>query len=472
MKPVEPELLKGFRDLLPAQMIGRRQVIETIRTTYELYGFVPLETPALERLDILLGSGEEADKQIFRFFTPDEVAVGLRYDLTVPLARVVALYRDLPRPFRRYQISPVWRFDKPGPGRFREFLQFDIDTVGSESMAADAEIIAAMADALKALKIERFAIRFSNRKILDTLIVYAGIPNELTLKVFRVIDKYDRIGIEGIRQELTQGRIDASGDKIPGVGLPAEKVEPIEEFLNLPRGSRQETIAAVAGLFAGTAGAEDGIRELKSMDEALQALGVPEEQAYIDLTIARGLDYYTGPVYEALLLDAPEYGSVMGGGRYDTLIQRFTGEKTPATGASIGVDRLCTALQRLNLIPTTPATAQVLITVFDRQQISEYQRMAVELRRAGIPTELYLGTEKSLKKQLEYCDRQGIPVAIIAGPDEFSRNQVAIKDMRRLTEGPKTRDRKEWLAARTGQQTVERSALIAAVRELLAPPAV
>jgi histidyl-tRNA synthetase len=467
-KLVEPELLKGFRDLMPAQMIGRRKVVEVIRQTYELYGFVPLETPALEKIETLLGSGEEADKLVFQFSDQDEQRVGLRYDLTAPLARVVAQYRELPKPFKRYQISPVWRYDKPGPGRFREFLQFDIDTVGSPSMEADAEIIAAMSDALMALGIQRYGIRFSNRKILNCLIAFADIPAELTLKVFRVIDKFDRIGIEGIREELTKGRVDVSGDKIPGVGLALEKVTPIEKFLSLPKGSRTGTIEAVTQLFAGVPGADEGIGELKKISACLEALGVPEEKAYIDLTIARGLDYYTGPVYEAWLLDAREFGSIMGGGRYDGLVERFIPEKIPATGASIGVDRLFAALQKLELIETVSSTAQVLVTVMDRERSDEYQRIARELRTAGIRTELYLGTEKGLRKQLEYCDRQGIPVSVIAGSNEFQANQVTIKDMRKmLVEGPKTADRKEWLAARTGQKTIVRADMVSEILALL-----
>lgn len=468
---VKPQLLKGFRDCLPAQMIARQRIVDVIRRTYELYGFVPLETPALEYLETLLGYGEEASKQIFQFTDLEDRRVGLRFDLTVPLARVVSQYRELPRPFKRYQVSPVWRFDKPGAGRFREFVQFDIDTVGSSSMEADAELIAATCDVLAALKIPRFCVRFSNRKVLNGLVPYAAIPPDRAASVFKVIDKLDRIGLDNARLELAGGRADVSGDRITGVGLDAGQIERVNEFLTVPKGNRAETLDAASRLLAGVAGTEEGIAELRQIHDCLCSMGVGDDKAYVDLNVARGLDYYTGPVFEAILPDKPEFGSVMGGGRYDSLVERFSDESIPATGASIGVDRLLAAMESMGLLGQTSTTAQVLVTVMDPARMADYRGIARELRQAGLCTELYLGTEKSLRKQLQYCDRQGIPIAVIAGSDEFSQNAATIKDMRRIeTVELSGADRKSWLAARVGQSSTPRGQLTETIRAALAGP--
>lgn len=466
---VEPRLLRGFRDYLPEQVIARQKMIATIKAVYERYGFVPLETPTLEYTETLLGKyGEEGTKQIFRFVDPESNDVAMRFDLTVPLARVVAQYRDLPRPFRRYQVGPVWRFDKPDPGRFREFIQFDLDTVGSASMVADAEIVAGICDTLEALGIHRFRVRCSNRKILNALLTFAGIEPERGSQVFRVLDKLDRIGRQGVWEELTTGRVDASGDVIPGLGFDVDAVTHIDEFLHLPGGRRSEVLDAVSQLFRDVPGAEDGINELRSIDEYLTALGIAEEKVVFDVSLARGLDYYTGPIFETILLDAPEFGSVFGGGRYDGLVERFLGEKIPATGGSIGVDRLLAALLKLEVVELKPSTAQVLVTVMDRDRVVDYQRVTRELRLAGINAELYLGEERSIRKQLHYADRQKIPVAVIIGPDEFSRGEVSIKD---LLEGTRRQhevsERSEWLKARFGQVTVPREKLLEVIREIL-----
>jgi len=468
-KLVEPRLLRGFRDYLPEQVIARQKMIATIREVYERYGFLPLETPALEYTEALLGKyGEEGTKQIFRFVDLDGNDVAMRFDLTVPLARVVAQYRDLPRPFRRYQVGPVWRFDKPDPGRFREFIQFDLDTVGSASMAADAEILSGICDTMEALGIQRFRVRCSNRKILNSLITFAGIDPERASQVFRVLDKLDRIGPQGVWEELTTGRVDASGDVIPGLGFDVEAVARIDEFLHLPGGKRVEVLDAVSQLFNEVPGAEEGINELRSIDEYLSALGISEEKVVFDISIARGLDYYTGPIFETILLDAPEFGSVFGGGRYDGLVERFLGEKIPATGGSFGVDRLLAALLKLEVLELKPSTAQVLVTVMDRSRLVDYQRVTRELRSAGINAELYLGDEKSIRKQLQYADRQKIPVAVIIGPDEFSRGEVSIKDlMEGIRRQHEATERSEWLKARFGQVTVAREKILEVIREIL-----
>jgi histidyl-tRNA synthetase len=468
MKVVSPKILRGFRDFLPGEMLAREKIISVIKEVYESYGFVPLSTPALEYKEILLGYGEEASKQIYFFKEPDGEEVGLRFDLTVPLSRVIAQYKKLPRPFKRYQIQPVWRYDKPGPGRFREFIQFDIDIVGTESMIADAEIISAMYDSLVALGLSRFRLRFSNRKVLNSLITFANIDPNLAHSVFRVLDKLEKQGLEAVKQELGPGRVDASGAEIKGLGINEFQISKIEEFLSLPQRTRAEAINSLKELFRGVKGAEDGIRELSEIHEYLTSLEIPDEKIIIDLSIARGLDYYTGPVYEAILLDAKEYGGVLGGGRFDELIKHFTGEKVPATGCSIGVDRLFSAMQKLGMIETKPSTADVLVTIMVRDKMVEYQKVAKRLRVAGIKTELYPGEEMSLGNQLKYADRQAIPIAVIIGPDEFSSNQVSIKDLRVIkTKKVEIKDRKQWLETRVGQKSVPSEKLIEEIKSLL-----
>ncbi|MDH3252926.1 MAG: histidine--tRNA ligase [Ignavibacteria bacterium] len=471
---VEPRLLRGFRDYLPAQMNARLRMITKIREVYERYGFQPLETPAQEYLVTLVGYGDESAKQIFHFDNPEGEHVALRFDLTVPLARVIAQYPDLTLPFRRYQVAPVWRADKPDPGRFREFVQFDLDSVGTSSTAADTEILCGMYDTLRALGIGKFRIRFSDRKVLNSLLDFAEISHDLSHKVFRVLDKLEKIGVDGINAELTTGRVDVSGDKIPGLGLRSGQVDRIHQFLDLPSGKRHQVLASLQRLFGNVASAREAVNELRFMCDSLDVLGIPEEHVLLDLSIARGLDYYTGPVFEANLTDAPEFGSVFGGGRYDGLVERFLGRKIPAVGASIGVDRLFAALQKLGLIDMTPATAQVLVTVMEHGQIAEYQRITRELRQAGINTELYLGEERSLGKQLQYANRQQIPVALIIGSEEFAKGEVTVKNLKLgalLQDRKKTavgKEREEWLRlSRTAQVTVRHAHYLDEIRKML-----
>ena len=470
MEKVQPTLSRGLRDLLPVEMIARQRMIETIKGVYELYGFVPISTPAIEYLHVLSGSaGQEAQQSIFRVQGPEHESLGLRFDLTVPLARVVAQYPDLPKPFRRYQVAPVWRADKPGPGRFREFTQFDLDSVGVVSEVADTEIIAGMCDTLDALKVGGYQVRFSSRRVLNLLMPFADIDAARASDVFRVLDKLEKIGIEKVRLELTTGYRDASGDTIPGLGLGDEQVVRIERFLAIRGERRDDIVAALREVFAGVTGAVDAIGELASISSHLASLGYLEDRAMLDLSIARGLAYYTGPVFEAQLLDAPEFGSVFGGGRYDDLVMRFLGERVPATGASIGVDRLLAALTKLRRIQSHRATAKVLVTTIDETLTGEYLQIAFELRRAGIATELYLGAERGLGKQVKHADRAGIPIALLYGADEKARGAVTLKDMeagRQRSEEVKGRE--QWRQERPGQVEVPRADLVTGVRTLIA----
>lgn len=471
---VEPRLLRGFRDTLPSQMIARQRIIGIVRSAYERYGFRPLDTPALEYRATLMGYGEENTKQIFDFRNPEEEHVALRFDLTVPLARVVAQYTDLPLPFKRYQVGPVWRADKPDPGRYREFTQFDIDSVGASSLAADVEILSAMHDAFRALGVERFRMRFSDRKVLNSLLDYAAIPHTMAHGVFRVLDKLEKIGLEGVVAELTKGRVDVSGDRIPGLGLADAQVDRIREFVALPKGKRDEVLANLSRLFAGVPSAQEAVEDLAFLNTSLQSLGIPDDRVALDLSIARGLDYYTGPVFEGILLDAPEFGSVFGGGRYDGLVERFLGKKIPAVGGSIGIDRLLAALQKTGSVDDTSATAKVLVLVMERERLADYLAIAQEIRRAGINTEVYVGEEKSLRKQLQYADRLGIPVGVIVGGNEFADNTVTIKDLKsgaQLQEKKSATpgvERDKWLErSRSVQRTVPRARMVQEITAML-----
>jgi histidyl-tRNA synthetase len=450
-------------------MLARQRMIDTIRQVYELYGFSPLETPAIEYLDVLSGSaGEEAQQSIFRVTNPEEEALGLRFDLTVPLSRVVSQYPEIVFPFRRYQVSPVWRADKPAPGRFRQFTQFDIDSVGAPSEIADVEIMAAMCDTLEALQVGRYRVRFSSRKILNLLLAYAGIAEDQGVEVFRVLDKLDKLGLEKVKLELTVGYEDESGAPIRGLGLAINQVEKIERFLTASGETRTGVIALLRDLFSGVENAEAEMNEIEGVSNHLEALGYSSDRVMLDPSIARGLAYYTGPVFEAVLLDAPQFGSVFAGGRYDNLVARFGGQSLPATGASIGVDRLLAALIHLQRVERSRTTTQALVTAIDPALMGDYLQIAFELRRAGIRTEIHVGRPKKLGKQLQRADRLQIPYVLIMGADEAQRGVVTVKEMeigRTLAE--QVADHESWKAARFGQQEVPRNELVATLRRLL-----
>lgn len=467
---VKPRVSRGLRDLLPEEMMARQSMIDTIRGVYEIYGFSPISTPAIEYLEVLTGSaaGDEAQSSIFTVSNPEQEALGLRFDLTVPLARVMSQHKQLPRPFRRYQVAPVWRADKPDKGRYREFTQFDLDSVGTVSEIADTEIIAGMCDTLDALDVGGYRVRYSSRQVLTSLLAFAGISPDQSVDVFRVLDKLDKVGFEKVRLELTSGYEDRSGDTIRGLGLVDGQVDRIGAFLEVRSENRSEVVAQLRDLFAGVEGAEDAIRGVEKISRHLYSLGYGDDKVALDLSIARGLAYYTGPVFEANLEEAPQFGSVFGGGRYDDLVQRFMGERVPATGASIGVDRLLAALTHLGKVAGRTTAAEVLVLNMDPSLEDDVLAMTFELRRAGIPTELYVGTAKNVGKQLKYADRSGVPLALMYGSNEKEQGTVTVKDLDAgRARSAQMESREDWIEERPGQQEVRRDDLVAEIRRIL-----
>ena len=474
-KKVEARLLKGFQDYLPGDLLPRLPLIRRIEEIFVRYGFSPIETPILEHLDVLLGAGgENANKELFRLETPEEEEVGMRFDLTVPFSRVVAQYPDkIKTPFRRYAIGPVFRADKPGPGRFRQFTQLDADIAGSPVIGTDAEMIAIMAEVMKAAGVDEFNVLINNRKLIDALLEGNGISKLETQKhVLRVIDKLAKVGIDNIRRELGPGRIDDSGDPIPGVELDEAVIEKILEFVAIEGDNRRVIVDNVEKSLGDAKGADTAITEMRDLADALEALGVDEAHAKFDPSLARGLDYYTGPVFEIVLPQAPQFGSVGGGGRYDGLVSRFSSQPMPCTGMSIGLDRLVAALTHLGLVEEKTASAQVLVVTLGAVPQAEVLGVARELRDAGIATEVFMASKKKMKMgtQLSHADHYGIPVAVILGEDEVANGQVSVKD---LVKGKEDRedidDRDEYRAAgKTGQETVSRADLLATVQSLLA----
>jgi histidyl-tRNA synthetase len=429
-EPARPEarLPKGLFNISAGEIRATEEMLGTIRGVFESYGFEPLDTPAIEYSDALgkfLPDQDRPNEGVFSFKDDDEQWLSLRYDLTAPLARYVAEnYQNLPKPFRRYQSGPVWRNEKPGPGRFRQFTQFDADTVGASSVAADAELCMLAADTLEALGIPRgqYVVKVSDRKILDRILEKWGVESERQrLAAMRAIDKLDRLGIDGVRALLGQGRKDESGDYTPGAGLTATSTGGIVDFLTSPP-SPADTKESISS-------------DLDEIQLLIAAAGYAG-RIVTDYSVVRGLEYYTGPVFEAELL-APikddkgqpiRLGSVVSGGRYDGLVERFTGEKVPATGISIGVSRLLFGLQRLGKYKETATRGSVVVLVLDRDRIADYQKMAQELRAAGIRAEMYLG-EGGMKAQMKYADRRGSPCVVIQGGDEKANGQVQIKDL-------------------------------------------
>jgi histidyl-tRNA synthetase len=482
------EAPKGFRDYFGAEVAERNAMLARIAEVYQLHGFEPLETSAVETLEALGKYLPDVDRPhagVFAWAEEEGDWLALRYDLTAPLARVAAQYRnELPFPYRRYAMGPVWRNEKPGPGRFRQFYQCDADTVGAASVAADAEICAMLAEALEAVGIPRgdYVVRVNNRKVLNGVMQEAGVLDPTNPErfehergiVLRAIDKLDRLGDGGVRALLGEGRMDESGDYTKGAGLGDEQAGIVMGFMAARRDDGAATSARLRELVGGSEIGRAGVDELETIAGLLDAQGYGADRIVIDPSVVRGLGYYTGPVYEAELtfeiLDDEgrprQFGSVAGGGRYDDLVKRFTGQEVPATGISIGVDRLLAALRAKGRIGAE-AHGPVVVTVMDRERMADYQAMAAELRRTGIRAEVYLGNPKNFGNQLKYADRRAAPVAVIQGTDEAGRGVVQVKDLILGAKLAETATHEEW-KDQPAQAEVPRADLVAAVRAVLA----
>lgn len=440
---------KGMRDYLPADMIKRRYVFDTVRAVFESFGFEPIETPVLELRSTLMGAnyGEDAEKLIYYAQHPGgKEELALRYDLTVPLARFVAEHEnDLKLPFRRYHLAPVWRGERPQKGRYREFYQCDADIVGIRGTSADAEVMSVVYTALTKLGFNDFTIKMNNRKLLTGLGIYAGVPEEKRAGLYRIVDKTDKVGLDGVADLLAKEE------------LAPDTIKHLLDILHLDgSGSYDERLLMLAKLrelFDGVEEAQEGIVELQALTEAAAYMGIPVENNAIDFTMVRGLGYYTGPIFETVITRPDNLGSVQGGGRYDQLIGRFRGQSLPTTGISLGIERLVDLMDMLNLYPSsvTGTVVQALVAVFSDALQNEALRLSMELRAAGINTETYMDTRKSIGNQLGYADTKGIQVVIIAGPDEIAQNIVRIKH---LASGEEIMVARGELAAKVSQLLV------------------
>ena len=498
---------KGFRDYFGAEVTRRQSMLAEIARIYDLYGFDALETSGVETVEALGKFLPDVDRPNEGVFAWEEDGdwLALRYDMTAPLARVAAQYRnDLPSPYRRYTMGPVWRNEKPGPGRFRQFYQCDADTVGSASMAADAEICAMLSDVLEAVGIARgdYIVRINNRKVLNGVMEVAGIggPEHEAERgiVLRAIDKLDRLGVEGVRALLGEGRRDESGDFTKGAQLAEEQIQKIVEFVEISlilgnpekahdiSGLADFSPSSLRAIDAGSnfldfledaVGGSDegkrGIDELREIAVLLDAQGYGTDRIRIDPSVVRGLGYYTGPVYEAELTfeitdekgQPRQFGSVAGGGRYDDLVKRFTGQEVPATGVSIGVDRLLAALAAQGG-SGDEAEGPVVVTVMDRARLADYQAMVADLRKSNIRAELYLGNPKNFGNQLKYADKRAAPIAVIQGEDEAARGVVQIKDLKLGAKLAAELSHEEW-RDQPAQVEVPRDRMVEEIRKRL-----
>ncbi len=483
---------RGFQDIDPARIRAERRMLETIREVYESYGFEPLETPAIEYTDALgkfLPDLDRPNEGVFSFQDDDEQWLSLRYDLTAPLARYVAQglkTQSLSLPYRRYAVGPVWRNEKPGPGRFRQFTQFDADTVGTDNIAADAEICMLAAETMERLGIARgqYRIKVNNRKLLDGALISIGIDPtaeidaKRRLTVLRAIDKLDRLGPQGVAMLLGTGRKDESGDFTSGAGLAPSAIDAMLKFVNASIDGGDKALDLIEAIVSGSETGKAGIAELREIERLVASAGYGVDRISFDSTVVRGLEYYTGPVFEAELTfevkdedgKPVRFGSVGGGGRYDGLVERFTGTKVPATGFSIGVSRLSSALSLLasGAQARHGSDGPVVVLVMDKAELPRYQKLAQTLRQAGIRAEMYLGTS-GMKAQMKYADKRGAPCVVIQGSNERDAGEVQIKD---LIEGAKAaeaiKDNKEWKAARPAQFSVKEAEMVEAVRKLVA----
>jgi histidyl-tRNA synthetase len=414
---IQPRTLKGFRDYLPEAMIPREELIATARRVYRSYGFAPIDTPALEYLEILIGKGsDETDKQLYRFEDHGGRSVGMRFDLTVPLARFAAQHiGKLGTPFKRYHIASVWRGENTQRGRYREFMQCDFDTVGTLSVAADIETALVIHELFSQLGFSGFTIHANNRKVLTGLLEKLDLSDR-SAAVLRALDKLTKIGREKVTAEMVEM-----------AGATTEQAQQVLRLADVT-GSADEILSQLDTLVAGNETGQEGVERMQQLVAAVRAAGVPDERLIIDASIARGLDYYTGTIFETFLDDLPGIGSVCSGGRYDNLAQLYTKQQLPGIGASLGLDRLLAAMEELGLVEKVATPAAVLIAYFDKTRLHDYLRLAAQIRGAGIGVEVYPDPKK-LGQQLKYADRRGFRFAVIAGEDEFADGTCQLKHL-------------------------------------------
>ena len=486
-KPFRPKARRprGFEDRHADVLRAETDLVAKAFAVYDSFGFEPLQTPAFEYADALgkfLPDEDRPNVGVFALQDDDDQWLSLRYDLTAPLARFVAEHYDaLPKPFRRYQSGSVFRNEKPGPGRFREFVQCDADTVGAGGAVADAEMIMLAAEVSRAvgLKDDQYAVRVNNRKLLDGILEASGVPNTdegalQRLQVLRAIDKLDRLGAEGVEALLGEGREDESGDYTDGAKLNADGIKAVLGFTTASEADREGTLGNLSGLVGTSDRGQQGVSELAEIDRLLTATGFGSDRVSFDTSVVRGLGYYTGPVFEVeLLADIRDrkgrpvrVGSIGGGGRYDDLVSRFRGQTVPATGFSFGVSRFVSALERMDAL-ALDAQPPVLITVFDRGLLPHYFQLAAELRASGIRAEVFTGSG-NVTKQLKYADRRNVKLAVLIGSDEAEAGQVTIKDLPLGAEMAKAIEtNEEWKSSRPAQQTVSRDQAVSAIRSML-----
>ena len=415
---IKPRVPRGMRDILPEQMIRRQYVIDVIRGVFEEFGFEPLQTPALELSEVLTGKyGPDAEKLIYQAgHIGGKEDISLRYDLSVPLCRVVAMHPQLPKPFKRYQIDPVWRAERPQKGRYRQFFQCDADTVGTESMLADAENVNLIYQVLTRLGFKQFEININDRKLITGIGQFAGVPAEQLGGLYRSIDKLDKIGLSGVRAELAENQI------------PEPVIEKLLALLQI-EGDAQTVLNALSEQLGDSEVASEGIAELEELSGYLTILDVPEEFYRINVSMVRGLEYYTGPIYETVV-EEPKIGSITGGGRYDELIGSFSRQSYPATGTSFGIERIIDVMEEFSMFPAAvgKTVTQVLVTIFDADLAEESLKLATLLRSSGIRTEVYCRPTR-ISTQMKYADSKGIPYAVILGSDEVEAGTVAVRDL-------------------------------------------
>lgn len=414
---IKPRTLKGFRDFLPEVMMPRERIMDIAKTVYRRYGFSPIDTPVLEYLEILTGKGsDETDKQMYRFEDHGGRSVGMRFDLTIPLARFAAQHiNSLGTPFKRYHIAPVWRGESPQAGRYREFMQCDFDTIGTQSVVADIETALVIHDLISEIGIQNFTIKINNRQVLTGLLEKLELV-EQTVPVLRALDKLEKIGREKVMAEMELA-----------AGVTASQANQVLQLAEID-GSLDEMLLAAETLVAGNAAGQEGIERLRQIVASLQQCGIPSERYTVDLSIARGLDYYTGVIFETTLDDLPSIGSICSGGRYDNLAALYTKQHLPGIGASLGLDRLLAAMETLEMLPKVRTPAKVLMVFFDKSAAADYLQLARIIRVAGIGVEMYPDAKK-LGVQLKYADARGFELAIIAGSQELEAGTCQIKHL-------------------------------------------